>query len=101
MTYELLKRRFSEYVTVLRPDRDEPDWWAGAPSVARVPGGETYLACRMREAISPRGRRGYEVRILASGNGREFDAIGRVKREDVPIRGFERPSRHRNPVDRP
>lgn len=92
MAYDALRRRFSTYTTVLRPERDEADWWAGAPSVAQVPGGDTYMACRMREAISPRGRRGYEVRLLASGNGVEFDTVGGIKREDVPIRGFERPS---------
>jgi len=83
---------WSSYSTVLRPDRNESDWWAGAPSVAMGPDGRTYLAARMREALSPRGRRGYEVRILSSDDGVEFDTIARIKREDVPIEGFERPS---------
>ena len=84
--------RWTKYITVLRPERDEPDWWAGAPSVAIGPGGKTYMASRMREAISPRGKRGYEVRILESPDGISFETVGRVKREDVPIMGFERPS---------
>ena len=92
MVLESLRARFESYVTVLEPDRHEPDWWAGAPSVAIGPGGETYLAARMREAISPRGRRGYEVRILRSEDGVSFTPINRLRREDVPIDGFERPS---------
>ena len=91
MKLNRLRERFESYVTVLRPDRDEPEWWAGAPSVALGPDGYTYLAARMREAISPRGRRGYEVRILKSTDGVSFSPIARLRREDVPIDGFERP----------
>jgi hypothetical protein len=76
----------------MRPDRDEADWWAGAPSVTLGPDGRTFMAARMREALSPRGRRGYEVRILVSDDGVEFEAVARLKREDVPIKGFERPA---------
>ncbi|MCD6351521.1 MAG: hypothetical protein J7M26_05335 [Armatimonadetes bacterium] len=92
MHYDLIRQRFAEYVTILRPDRDEFDWWAGAPSVAPGPDGRTFLAVRMREAISPRGRRGYEVRLLASDDGVDFSPIAHLKREDVPIQGFERPA---------
>ncbi|MBU7005047.1 MAG: hypothetical protein HXS50_05730, partial [Theionarchaea archaeon] len=84
--------RWKNYITILKPERNEPDWWAGAPSIATGPEGKTYLAARMREAISPRGKRGYEVRLLESRDGIEFEMIGRVKREEVPIKGFERPS---------
>jgi hypothetical protein len=81
-----------DYTIVLRPEKDERDWWAGAPSIAIGPDGTTYMAARLRESISPRGRRGYEVRLLASEDGIRFDTIARVKREEVPIKGFERPA---------
>jgi hypothetical protein len=84
--------RWDDYVTVLKPDRDEAEWWAGAPSVAIGPDGRTYLAVRMREGLSPRGRRGYEVRLLASDDGVHFEPIAHIRREDVPIGGFERPA---------
>lgn len=92
MKFEASRVRWSEYTTVLRPERDEADWWVGAPSIAIGPSGRTYMAVRMREAISPRGRRGYEVRVLASDDGVRFEPIAHLKREDVPIRGFERPA---------
>jgi len=83
---------FETYDVVLGPDRDEPEWWAGAPSVARAPDGTTYLAARMREGESDRGVRGYELCILASADGRSFEPIHSLKREDVPCKGFERPA---------
>ncbi|MEA3400363.1 MAG: hypothetical protein U9R79_03880 [Armatimonadota bacterium] len=92
MDLEPIRERFSEFVSVLEPDRDEPEWWAGAPSVALGPDARTYLAVRMREGQSPRGLRGYEVRLLASDDGMQFETIARLPREDVPINGFERPS---------
>lgn len=85
-------QEWTQYTVILRPDRNEPDWWAGAPSVAIAPDGRLYMAARMREAISPRGRRGYEVRILASDDGIHFEPIAHIRREDVPIPGFERPA---------
>ena len=30
------------------PDRDEPEWWAGAPSVVQTADGRFFLAARMR-----------------------------------------------------
>ena len=90
--YERLVERFKEYTVILRPDRDEPEWWAGAPSVLRTEGGTFFLAARMREGILPRGRRGYEVRILEGEDGASFRPICSIKREEVGIPGFERPS---------
>lgn len=87
-----IRARFEQFTTVLEPDRDVPEWWAGAPSVCIGPDGFVYMACRMREGDSPRGLRGYEVRLLGSGDGVDFATISRLPREDVPINGFERPS---------
>lgn len=92
-----LRARFDDYVTVLEPDRDEPEWWAGAPSVCRDDDGVFWMACRMREGDSPRGLRGYEIRILRSDDGVCFEAVHSLRREEAPIPGFERPALVRNP----
>jgi len=90
--------RFDSYEVVLEPDEDTPQWWAGAPSVARGDDGTFTLACRMREGHSPRGRRGYEVRLLRSSDGVHFERIGSIPRESIPIPGFERPALLRDPA---
>ncbi len=87
-----LATRFHDYTVVLEPDEDTPEWWAGAPSVARGGDGTFFLAARMREGNSPRGRRGYEVRLLRSSNGVRFEPILGIRRERIPIPGFERPA---------
>jgi len=84
--------KFRSYRVILEPDKDEAEWWAGAPSVVRDPNGIFWLACRMRTADSPRGLRGYEIRILRSRDGIHFEKAHRIRREDVPIPGFERPA---------
>ena len=89
--------QLADYVTVLVPDKNIPEWWAGAPSVCRGDGGTFYLAARMREGQSPRGRRGYCVRILASGDGRQFSPIHQLHRDAVGVPVFERPALVRDP----
>jgi hypothetical protein len=89
--YGALPEKFRRYDTILEPDRDLADWWAGAPSVARDPDGDFWLACRMRTADAPLGLRGYEIRILRSRDGVHFRKVHSIRREDVPIPGFERP----------
>jgi hypothetical protein len=81
-----------QYDIILEPDKDEREWWAGAPSVVRDPNGTFWLACRMRTADAPRGLRGYEIRILRSRDGIHFEKVHSVRRETVPIPGFERPA---------
>lgn len=80
------------YTVVLRPERDAPEWWAGAPSVVRAEDGTFWMACRMRSPELPRGLRGYEIRILKSADGGHFETVKQIRREDVPIPGFERPA---------
>jgi hypothetical protein len=46
----------------------------------------------MRTADAPLGRRGYEIRILRSRDGVNFEKVHSILREQVPIPGFERPS---------
>ena len=89
---ETFAKVFSSYEVVLKPDKEEVDWWAGAPSVTRDDRGIFYLAARMRETVSPKGRRGYEIRILESPDGIHFQPVHSIKREEVPVFGFERPS---------
>lgn len=86
-----------DYAVVVEPDKDEAEWWGGAPSVVRDDQGVFWLACRMRTADEPRGLRGYEIRIFRSENGIRFEHAHSIKREDVPIPGFERPALLRDP----
>jgi hypothetical protein len=95
--FESLVKNLGHYETVLEPDRNEADWWAGAPSVTRDDSGVCYLAARMRHAESPKGRRGYETRILRSEDGKQFETIHRITREDAGVPGFERPALIRDP----
>ena len=88
---------FENYEVVLRPDKDAPEWWAGAPSVAIDDDGVFWMACRMRTAEAERGLRGYEIRILKSADGVHFERALSIKREEVPIPGFERPALLRDP----
>jgi len=79
----------SRYQVALEPDQNEPEWWAGAPSAVWAEG-KFYLTARMREGHSPRGRRGYEVRILESSDGIHFTPIHHLRREEAGVPGFER-----------
>jgi hypothetical protein len=96
-SFENIAARFRQYEVILRPDRSEPEWWAGAPSVVVDPQGVFWMACRMRTGDGERGLRGYEIRILKSGDGVRFQPVARIRREDVPIPGFERPALLRDP----
>jgi len=87
-----IARHFEKYDVVLEPEKNEPDWWTGAPSVVRDEKGDFWLACRMRTAEGTRGFRGYEIRILKSSDGVHFEQYHTIKREEVPIPGFERPA---------
>ena len=84
--------KFETYDVVLAPDKDAPEWWAGAPSVVRDEEGVFWLAARMRSPEHPRGLRGYEIRILKSEDGIHFTPVHHIRRQDVPIPGFERPA---------
>lgn len=90
--------RFKSYTVILEPDKNEPEWWAGAPSVVRDTSGVFWLACRMRTADAPRGLRGYEIRILRSEDGEHFSKVHSIRREEVPIPGFERPALCQDPA---
>lgn len=85
------------HVTILEPDENLPEWWAGAPSVARADDGTFYLAARMREGRSPRGQRGYEIRIMKSEDGRVFAPVHHIHRKDADVPVFERPCLLRHP----
>ncbi|MDP8243225.1 MAG: hypothetical protein P9L94_04025 [Candidatus Hinthialibacter antarcticus] len=92
-----LQKHFETYDVILRPDKLEPEWWAGAPSVVRGEDGVFWLACRMRSAEFPRGLRGYEIRILRSDDGVHFEKALSILAEDLPMKGFERPALLRDP----
>jgi len=87
-----IAEQLAQYSVVLEPDEDIPEWWAGAPSVLRAPDGVFYLAARMRHDRSPKGKRGYEIRLLKSRDGKRFEPIHRISREAAGVPGFERPA---------
>jgi len=87
-----IKSELNNFVTIVKPDFDKPDWWAGAPSVSRsLEDKKFYLSCRMREAESRRGRCGYEIRIFESNDGINFNLINKINRVEVKLPVFERP----------
>jgi len=96
--FERIVTALDSYSVVLEPDENLPEWWAGAPSVLLDDDGTFYMATRMREGNSPRGKRGYENRILRSADGRNFETINQLHRDKVGIPGFERPSLVKDPV---
>ena len=93
-----ISMKFDEYTVVLKPDKNAPEYWAGAPSVVRDENGTFWMAARMRSPEYPRGLRGYEIRILKSNDGVHFEKVHAIRREDVPIPGFERPALLIDPV---
>ena len=96
--FDRIVTALADYTVVLEPDENTPEWWAGAPSVLLDDDGTFYMATRMREGNSPRGRRGYENRILKSADGRAFEPIHAIRRDDVGIPGFERPALVKDPA---
>lgn len=95
---QAISSKFDNYVTILKPDKDSPEYWAGAPSVVRDENGIFWMAARMRSPEHPRGLRGYEIRILTSEDGVTFKKVHEIRREKVPIPGFERPALLIDPV---
>lgn len=93
-----IANKFNEYEVILEPDIDEPEYWAGAPSVVRDNNGVFWMAARMRSPKHPRGLRGYEIRLLKSVDGINFVKYHSIMREEVPIMGFERPSLLIDPI---
>ena len=93
-----ISKKFEKYEVILKPAKDEAEWWAGAPSVVRDSNGIFWMAARMRSPEYPRGLRGYEIRLLKSSDGVHFNQIHRIGREEIPIPGFERPALVIDPV---
>ena len=90
--YGLVPEYFEDYDVVLKPEKDAAEWWSGAPSVVRDDDGVFWLAARMRSPERPRGLRGYEIRIMRSEDGVDFEKVHGIYEEDIPVQGFERPA---------
>jgi hypothetical protein len=96
--YDHILAAMADYQVVLEPDENTPEWWAGAPSACRDEAtGTFYLAARMREGRSPRGKRGYEVRLLRSDDGVHYTPINHLLREEGGFPVFERPALVQDP----
>ena len=87
-----ITEKFKSYDVVLKPDKNEPEYWVGASSVVRDKDGIFWMAARMRSPEYPRGLRGFEIRILKSTDGIHFEKVHSINRGQVPIPGFERPA---------
>ena len=79
-----ISEKFDTYETVLKPDKDEAEYWAGAPSVIRDHG-IFWMAARMRSPEHPRGLRGFEISIFKSSDGIHFEKVHEIRRESVPM----------------
>jgi hypothetical protein len=90
-SYGTVPARFARYDVVLEPDRNQAEWWAGAPAVARDAKGVYWLAARMRND-HPEGPRGYELRLMRSSDGIRFEKVGGILPKAAGISGFERPA---------
>ncbi|MFX0102045.1 MAG: hypothetical protein ACFFCS_20940, partial [Candidatus Hodarchaeota archaeon] len=56
---EDIVKALADFKNVVEPEKNEANWWAGAPSVAFDPENhEFWLAVRMRTAEGRRGQRG-------------------------------------------
>ena len=95
-----ISEKFDNYDVILKPEKDDAEWWAGAPSVVLDKNGIFWMAARMRSPEHPRGLRGYEIRILKSTDGIHFQQVHRIGREEIPIPGFERPALLIDPLTR-
>ena len=83
----------SNYTTIVEPDKNETNWWAGAPSVVYDENTkEFWLAVRMRTGEGKRGSRGYEIRIMKSKNGVNFNVVRKIHRDEMSVSVFERPA---------
>jgi hypothetical protein len=89
--FQDIAKRFTRYDVILEPDRDQAEWWAGAPTVVRDRNGVFWLAARMRND-HPTGPRGYELRLMRSEDGIRFRKVGEVLPASVNVAGFERPA---------
>lgn len=90
--YGAIPKTFETFDVILKPDSDQPGWWAGAPSVVHDKQRGFWLACRMRTGEGERGLRGYEIRILYSNDGLHFTKVHSIYRDAIPIPTFERPA---------
>jgi len=89
--------QLADYEVVLRPERDEAEWWAGAPAVCVDSDGTVWLVARMRSPERPKGERGYALWLLRSGDGIRFEKVRVWPREEAGVNGFERAALVRDP----
>ncbi|MBD3350328.1 MAG: hypothetical protein GF364_02475 [Candidatus Lokiarchaeota archaeon] len=83
----------TDFKTIVEPEKDEENWWAGAPSVVfDAKDHKFWLAVRMRTGEGRRGSRGYEIRILNSNNGEDFSIVKKIHRKEMDVQVFERPA---------
>lgn len=70
-------------------------FWAGGPSAVLEPDGITWLAYRLRRPIDQ--GRGFANVVSCSQDGRSFDTVATLTREDFACASLERPALIRRP----
>lgn len=82
---------------VVPPPGGAPGYWAGAPSVVGTEDG-AYLAYRLRRPVGE--GRGFAVVVAHSPDGRQFEPVCQLHKDDFATDSFERPALVRLPDGR-
>jgi len=75
---------------VLAPERNEPGYWAGSPSVLREDTGKTWLTYRQRRPRGADAERGWRCAVAVSDDGLSFRDVWSVHKDELPTPSMER-----------
>jgi hypothetical protein len=91
MTTTWLPAPFETADTVLirAPERPEPGYWVGCPSVL-VEGDRTWLTYRERRPRGAAAERGWRCAIAVSRDGRSFEDVWEVHKDELETPSMER-----------
>ena len=79
----------ADTVLVRAPERAEPGYWVGCPSVL-VDGDVTWLTYRERRPRGAAPERGWRCAIAASRDGERFDDVWEVRKDELDTASMER-----------
>lgn len=76
-------------VLVRAPERSEPGYWAGCPSVL-VDGGRVWLTYRERRPRGAAAERGWRCAVAVSRDGLTFEDVWEVRKDELETPSMER-----------
>jgi len=79
----------SETVLLRAPERPEPGYWVGSPSVL-VDGDMTWLTYRDRRPRGVENERGWRAAVAVSRDGRTFEDVWEVRKSELETPSMER-----------